>query len=351
MNADAIVCSECFRNYGLKFDAYQLGVESSDECPNCGETAGRKLAAETLTTLAFRFFVWGSLQRQQYGAAPVLQFNFARKSDVEMLPWLQTDIALFERKLGIGFFYYGPRLWMIGEVEPLNALQDATRMNVVIDQILNGYPTRNVRPGELFYRLRKSPEKPDRLRDYDSPPIGISGSGRLDSPNLSVMYASPDVQICIHECRTTAEDEAYIATLTPRIALRLLDLTVLLTEPNVLEFESLDLAVLMLFLAGPHSYPVSRAISLAAHKGGFDGIVYPSYFSLLRSGAMPFETHYGISLRRYPQLHESEQSKVFSNLAIFGRPIQDGTVDVQCINKLVLRSVSYEFHFGPVGFD
>jgi hypothetical protein len=164
------------------------------------------------------------------------------------------------------------------------------------------------------------------------------------------MYASPDLELCAHECRIATEDELYVATIRPLSQLRLLDLSVPLEEENVTEFESLDLAVIMVFLAGSHSYEISRAIAFAARSSGYDGISYPSYFSLLRTGAMPFETAYGISYRRFPQLREYEQSKIVRNLAIFGRPISEGRALVRCINRLVVNGVKYSFHFGPVEY-
>lgn len=123
----------------------------------------------------------------------------------------------------------------------------------------------------------------------------------------------------------------------------------LLDEPQeVDEFESLDLAVNMLFLAGEHSYPITRELAFAARSVGFNGIVYPSYFSMLRNGVKPFETTYGISHRKIPQYREFEEAKVSANFAIFGRPIEDGLVNVHCINRVVLSTVLYSVHFGPV---
>ena len=152
----------------------------------------------------------------------------------------------------------------------------------------------------------------------------------------------------MHECRVTAEDDLYVATLTPNISLRLLDLSVLLRDEHVTEFESLDMAIHMLFLAGKHSYEITREIATAACTSGFDGIIYPSYFSLLRLGVMPFETTYGISHRRIPQYQEYEQKKSIPNLAIFGRPIEQGRLSLQCVNRLIVSRVDYDFHFGPV---
>jgi hypothetical protein len=103
----------------------------------------------------------------------------------------------------------------------------------------------------------------------------------------------------------------------------------LLREENATEFESLDMAVHMLFLAGKHSYDITRDIARAVHFAGYDGVVYASYFSLLRTGGMPFQTTYGISHRRFPQLHEHEKAKTIPNLALFGRPIEERNVEVR----------------------
>ncbi len=344
-----LACSYCFTDRGLHLDAEQIGIEDSSLCPNCGSTVGRKLPQAGLETLAHRFFVWGCLVRREYGAAPLIQFNEHRTTSINVSPWLKRDIELIEHLLGVGFFHYAPRLWMVGEVEPLKALQRSKTRNSILERILREYPSRTVGLNELFYRIRKEPEIPSEPHEYDSPPSDLVGAGRLNTRTLPVLYASPDLQVCVHECRVTAEDELYVATLKPDSQLRLLDLSVLLKEDqHVSEFESLDIAVHMLFLAGKHSYKITRSIAAAAHDAGFDGLVYPSYFSLLRIGVMPFQTAYGISYRRFKQLQEYEQAKAIPNLAIFGRPIEDSKVKVHCINKLILNRVAYDFHFGPV---
>lgn len=343
-----IACSQCFADRGLKLDAAQIGIEDSTACPNCGSTAGRKLPLAGLQHLAYRFFVWGSLLKQKYGAAPQIQFNEYQKTSIDVSPWLKKDVELIERLLGVGFFHYGPRLWMLGEIEPLKALQRSKTRQSIVERILSEYPPQLIEPNNSFYRIRNKPDVPSDQREYDSPPEHIIGQGRLNFKGFPVLYASPDLQVCIHECRVTAEDDLYVATLKPSRTLKFLDLSVLLVEENVTEFESLDIAIHMVFLAGKHSYKISRSIAVAARVAGFDGIIYPSYFSLLRIGVMPFETVYGISHRRIPQYKEYEQAKAIPNLAIFGRPIEQKTVVVETINKLILNRVTYHFHFGPV---
>lgn len=141
------------------------------------------------------------------------------------------------------------------------------------------------------------------------------------------------------------EDDLFVATLRANRELRLLDLSVVLKE-NDTEFESLDMAIHMLFLAGSHSYAVSRAIALAAANHGFDGLIYPSYLSLVRLGVQPFETTFGISVRRLSAAYA--RSQVIENLAVFRRPIAGKFVEVVCINRLVLKQVGYDLLFGPV---
>jgi hypothetical protein len=67
--------------------------------------------------------------------------------------------------------------------------------------------------------------------------------------------------VCIHECRFAADDELFVASLEPVRPLRLLDLAVVLPEgEGVTEFESLDVAIHMLFMTGEHLYDISSAI-------------------------------------------------------------------------------------------
>ena len=346
-----IACSNCFINEGLRLDAERLGEDDSSLCPRCAANEGRKFTPARLATLAQHFFVWGSVHRFDYGVAPEIQFNDRRKTDIDLPGSLRADAAVFEDALGVGFFLYGPRFWMFGEIEPLKELQHDETRSAVIDRILCEYGSRILTAQDKFYRIRKNPSEPSQDGQYDSPPRGLS-NGRLDTPASPALYASPDLQTCLHECRVTAEDDLFVATLRPVRDLKLLDVAALLDEPQeVTEFESLDLAVNMLFLAGEHSYSITQELSRSARSAGFDGVIYASYFSMLRNGVKPFETTYGISNRMIPQYKKFEETKLSANFAIFGRPIQEGLIDVSCINRVVLSSVFYSVHFGPVMED
>lgn len=347
-----LLCSDCFVDEGLRIDAFKHGIEQEGACPACKSLNGRKLTKDHIKALAWRFFVNGTMISGEYGGAPAIQFNEFHygKSDILPSPWLVTDIKLIEQAAGIGFFHYGPRLWMVGEVEPLKDLRDQTKRSQIIDRVIKEYPEQVLAKDSAFYRLRISPQNPAEPTEYDSPPIGLAGKGRLDSAGFPVMYGSQDVDICVHECRATAQDDIFVATLKPEREMRLLNLTHVLKE-NLTEFESLDMAIHMLFLAQSHSYEICRAIALSAKDAGFDGIIYPSFFSLIRTGGRPFETAYGLSLRRFhPQAEEYGRTFTIPNFVLFGRPLENGAVRVHCINRLIITQVGYLGHFGPVTF-
>lgn len=344
-----LLCSSCFHDEGLSLSAEAIGQRDMSKCPNCDSQIGMKLSRKSVAMLAQQFFVWGTIKRLKYGGAPTVQFNKRQPTSVEVAPWLEPDLQLIGKTLQVGFFGYGPRLWMLGEVEPLKTLQEPNTRAEVISRILNEYPGRILGTDECFYRMRKAPAHPDDFREYDPPPDEKLGEGRFDRVELPILYGSQDLEVCVHECRVTAEDEVYIATLVPKRRLRLLNLAEVLWEQDVNEFGSLDMAVHMLFLAGRHSYEISRDIASTAEKCGFDGLVYPSYFTLLRTGATPFETTFGIAHRRH--LREQARKSTISNLALFGRPITDGSITVRCINRVILNKVDYKLHFGPILAD
>ena len=359
-DAAVVACAECFENEGLRLDAAAIGREHSSVCPRCGAIGGTKLTKRSLAGLARSFFVQGSLHRTKFGAAPLITFNDKRPTDIGTCPeWPSGDAALFEEILKIGFFWYGPPDWQVGINDNLAKLEQEDEREQVIARILEAYPPEILTEADKFYRLRKVSGDAYALGkfdstdwgQFDSPPLPAKAeeAGRLGSPNLPVLYGSPDLQTCLHECRVTVEDALFLATLRPARELKLLNLVSLPDEPLSHPCEDLDHAMVMLFLAGPHAYPISRAIACAARDAGYDGLVYPSFFSMLRNGVQPFESCFGLSNRSIPELRPVEAAKMIPNLTIFGYPIQEGILTVSCINRVILRQANYSIHFGPPG--
>ena len=158
------LCSQCFSNEGLRLSAKEIGLLDNSACPNCHAMNGRKLTKDLITALAHRFFVWGTLQRSEYGAAPLVQFNDLHEPDLEVGdPWLKADMRLIEKMASVGFFLYGPRLWMIGEnITPLDELISLATREETIQRIIGEYPEIVLTKGRKFYRLRKNPDQAGR---------------------------------------------------------------------------------------------------------------------------------------------------------------------------------------------
>lgn len=352
-NGVALLCSDCFQDNGLKIQAQKIGLPNDNNgCENCFSNSGKKLTNNLIEELAHSFFVSGTTIKQTFGAAPRIEFKYSSDSVdyfedfPEFSESLRKDMELFG-VIGLKFFYYGPRLWMIGENEPLKALQEETTRKDVIKKILKAYPIETLDTTRTLYRLRKKPSNEKLHLEYDTPPAEKLGSGRFDSIEFPVLYCGQEIETCIHECRTTVEDDLYLAILKPSKNLTVLNLTEALTYETS-EFESLDMAVHMLFMDGKNSYEVSKEIAVAIKNAGLDGIIYPSYFSSIQTGAQPLETIGGVSIRMLSSLKKIVEANTKANVALFGRPVEEGKVTINCISRIVLRKVTYDFDLGPI---
>lgn len=344
-----LLCSNCFKNEGLRIYSDLVGVKEHGKCPNCKGRKGKKLNIELLNHIVYMFFVRGTLHKVKYGAAPIIQFNDKRECEIKFDGSLGKDVKLLENNMKLGLFYYDPRLWMIGEIEPLKKLLNKKKRKSIFKRLIKEYPTVNLEKKSKMYRVRINPQKPQELSQYDSPPKEFLNSGRFDSNKLPILYASLDIEVCIHECRVTVEDSLYLSTLKTNRKLKLLDLTEILYEDKT-EFESLDISMHFLFYAGKYSYDISRDMAQYIHEKGYDGIIYPSYFSSIKNGNEPFETVYGLSIRRFENLREHIKNQTSTNIALFGRPIKEKKLKVSDINKLILNKVNYDYSFGPISF-
>lgn len=348
-----LLCSECFIDEGLRRDAFSIGNVIKKKCIQCNSNKGAKLNKADIRKLCYRFFVRGTIEKVKYGGSPIIQFNehFFGKSEVNFSDGLAQDAKLLEQYGELGIFYYGPRLWTLGEIHPLKLLQIKKNRDKVIDEIIAKYPKHLLYSEHYFYRLRINPKTPHSFSEYDSPPNNFLGKNRFDEKDFPILYGSPDLDLCIHECRVTAEDNIFVSKLYPTTSLKILNLCAVIDEPDVTEFESLDLALHFLFLASKHSYHICRRIAHKAKESGFDGIMYPSYFSHIRTGTVPFDTIFGMSIRKIENLREFAESQAIPNLALFGRPIEEEKVKVASINKLHINKVHYDTSFGPAFYE
>ena len=343
-----LACSECFTDIGLRLEARNV-TAMTGACPKCESKKGVLITRKSAMVLAYRYFSLGTMHEPDYGRAPLLVFNEHTKTTQNIKDANITDLEKFEEVLGMGFFEYGPPLWMLGEIEPLKALRKKRQRPAIISEILDRYPSIILPKDQMFFRVRVNPSgDPSLYAQYDSPPKDINvEKGRWDSKQLSIMYCSPDIQTCLHECRAHVSDQVFLASVTGRSNLRLLDLTHHLEESGDW-FRSLDLSIQYLFQAGRHSYEISRAIAKSAKDAGFDGLFVPSHFSSLRTGHHYFQAIRGMPIRAFPALREQQKAKVVPNLLLFGHPIEESKVKILSVNRVHMERAEYTLRFGPV---
>lgn len=343
-----IACSECFSDVGVRLETQNLSNKTG-KCPRCNAENGLLITQQIAMVLAYRFYSLGTMHEPGYGRAPLLVFNEHNQTTPNIKQANIPDLEKFEEILGMGFFEYGPPLWMLGEVEPLKALRKKRQRPAIVHRVVQEYPAIQFPKDHVFFRVRVNPSgDPSEHKQYDSPPKDLSfENGRWDSKNLPVMYCSPDIQTCLHECRVHVSDNAYFASLVGVEDLNLLDLTHHLEESGDW-FASLDLTIQYLFQAGPHSYEISRAIALKAKDAGYDGLYVPSHFSSLRTGHHYFQAIKGMPVRAIPQLREKQKSKLVPNILLFDHPIQEEKVKVLSVNRVHMERAQYTLRFGPV---
>ena len=175
----AILCAGYFQDQGLKFNAekFDMSIEYPDDapCPYCQQIGFRKLTKEQAEIVAHSFFVWGSLRAHDYGAAPELQVNELQEQTITGFNGLESDLTLLSLKLNLRVFRYGPRLWMIGQVEPLKALHHPDTRLMIIERIIAEYRIVHLDLDTSFYRVRKTPEHESDPKEYDAPPTELCG--------------------------------------------------------------------------------------------------------------------------------------------------------------------------------
>lgn len=322
----SILCSECFKDYGLKKMAERIGTKGNARCPNCGSGTGVALDNDDLDVLCNSYFVNGSYNSVEYGGSPVLiMMDGDNSSDYKVHRSLEHDIRLILKKKNMTPTAYGPAMWRVGITEWMERLTSKNwkKRDSAVKELIDRCSVKNLDIVSQFYRIRTKLEDAIDERDFDAPPSQKYKGGRFNVREGVVFYASFDVETCIHECRVSMEDMLYVATLEPCRTLCLLDLCdVNESETEYTPFEDLPLAVKQIFGAGEHSYGITRTISKFAKMQGFDGIVYPSYFN---------------SVRNEP----------FVNIALYGQVIKNKIVRVKSIDRIRLDQVEYKFDYGP----
>ena len=262
---------------------------------------------------------------------PVIGIGGGDVDHVQKLrPEACSDWSVIKKITENNLFYRSPRLFYLGITNHFGEYGCLRRKNI-IDEVLPKLRYRSVSCTEDMYRIRLNLTEPQRFEEgqFDSPPSRRRGFGRFNHYKLPALYASPNLTVCIHECRATLADDILVATLRSNCNLRLIDLSGNYDEREDIDpFDSVDwlLKGLMSSSRSDIHRHCRRIADTIRAETSCDGLIYNSYFrNIANSAAIP------------PV-----------NYAIFGRPLAEGKLKVTSINTIRLERISYDFRLGPI---
>jgi RES domain-containing protein len=274
------------------------------------------------------FFVAGSYVAETI--APVYQMNSLNTKPALFDPTLEADATLASELTGQVIFHYGPPLWRFGETEHKHAFDAGGPERTEAARAFVAAVPRLILPsGTRLFRLRRNVDADETIvlaGSFDPPPPDPGRTpGRFDYGGVPVLYAADDIELCLHECRVTLADEIVVATLINTEPLELLDLSVSIETGGGTPFEDPNIFAAFLSRSRQEQWlGYARTVAETARAAGLAGIRYPSYYA------------------------QAKQDCEALNVALFGRPITDGVLTIQSVNRLRLTDARYAYSFGPV---
>lgn len=329
------LCSDCFKDNGLRLEAKRIGKEHTVACPNCKSSDGYALDSDCLHELQIQFFSRATAPNQYRQDVAVLGVveDDPNEYDLGLVlrPETRTDWELIRAAIGGRLWYRSPRLFYLGITNHFG-LYGSLPKEVVRDQIVSKLRFTEIDPSTTIYRIRLNLDDQNKFHEpqYDSPPNPRRrGFGRFDNRKLPLFYGSPNLQVCIHECRVTLVDSVFVASLAPTKKLSLIDLTGNYDQPDDIDpFDDLEWFFRGLMNASlPHVYRYCRRIAQTIRDmTNADGFVYNSYYTNIAG--------------------DSEGKTI--NYALFGCPLSEGKLGITSINTVRLERIRYDYHLGPL---
>lgn len=171
-----MLCSECFKNEGLKLEAQKIGYDDNNVCNNCTSSTGKKLVKEQLCLLMQRFFLHGSVPQNIGGYASIyrLSDNPGMES-VKFKSALQLDYELIREWTGLVLFHYGPPLWRLGLTEHYQAFEIGQQeISQALEDLINRSVTITLPIDSKLYRVRSNMRQdPLKPSSFDTPPDSV----------------------------------------------------------------------------------------------------------------------------------------------------------------------------------
>jgi hypothetical protein len=332
-------CSDCFEDFGIRYEATALGSDPQGPCPRCRSPRGRRLDAGDIQQLLYEYFETGSRPGRHW--PPVIKRGTAGDGALGLSEPAQKDYELLRDLTGCQLMLNAPNLITMGDsslrltietrlgVHDWAELGDQQTLEEALDPILSHPIEYVVHPGTILQRGRINPEEPTSPAEYDSPPVDKVKANRLNSSCEQVWYGAFDAETCIFELKPPLEDVVnetiYIGTFAATQKLNLFDV---INRPFDMDMHvdgsgAIHYFLRSLFFPLDRDYKVTQELATRIRNLGFDGILYPSAFSYIR------------------------QAQAYPNVMLFGAPERLGTLGFISADKFCFRNVSYNFSYGP----
>ncbi len=330
MEEKRFLCSNCFKNFGLRKLVENIAKnEEKIKCNNCN-SIGLKINKSKAYELMDTFFVYGSVPPEYGVLAPIYHFNkFHYPGKILFGTELDSDIKLLSDYLHMGIFEYGPPMWRVGVTDYYDKL--------VIEKV-HGKERRDIWTDiikrcniEIFntnceiFRIRNSRERmpPASPEEFDTPPKEYTIERRFNTKDFPIFYGALDIETCLFETRATLGDYSMLAVFKPEQELRILNIADNINDNNAnTPFESVEILLESLDHGGKNKYSLCREMAMEIRREGYDGFLSHSYFN---------------------QAHK----KNLYDINLFGYPAHENKIKLVSTNRVKLTSMSYKYQFGP----
>lgn len=326
--SDPIVfCSRCFEDEGLRYYSEKIGRTSLRACPACGRSDGFGITESQVDEIAERFFVDGTVSHGVGSYSPVFRIGGDPPShEPDLLDHTLRDLKRIRIRSELVLHFRSPKFWQIGLTyhwdhdDNGNFIVSKEQAKRATDACQKAI----LRKGSTIYRagLGLKDEKLFDEDQYDSPKNTKKNFDRFDSSDFRIFYSSSTIETCLHEVRLSIHDPISIASLEVRDDLNLLDTTADADNYSGDEFD--NPAHFFRGLAySTSTHKETQQISRVIAAAGYDGFLDRSY-------------------------HNSLLQRDGHNVALFGRPISEGKLQVRSINTVFISKLSVEYQLGPV---
>lgn len=335
------LCSNCFKTIGIKQLSLKRGIESDKVCENCNSKDGKAINETVANIILEEFVIEGT--RPSAILPPIYIHHHGVSNPEDVLSNIDED-SLQDIKLlsKVGVFninFNMPKTFQAGATyfglafdELLGANQVSTdhtkQLLDKLDEVLLYYQSRQLEIGENIFRIRINPKNPELESDFDTPPfVYRKANNRLNDIDFPVFYGAFDLETCIYESKFDSEDDLFFVHTETTKPIKVFDFSELIDSQNdifkeMFAFE--DMLYFSHFVFNTYRYiRFTQLISRRIFELGYNGIIYPSYYSRFRDAR-------------------------YNNIALFGEPLKTGLLKCKSKGRVIMNKIKYDYSFGPV---